>query len=253
MGILEGRIAIITGASSGIGRACAVRFAEEGASIVVCARRLEKLEELKAEIEAKGGKVIAVKCDVSKEEDISAVVDSCINEFGKVDILLNNAQGGMNNQKYFEQTTPDDMEFAFVTGPLQSFRFIQKCLPYMKKEHYGRIINVASQSALAGSPGFSAYETAKGATMAITRNAAQELGKYGITTNCFLPVVKTEAYDMSEQGIAAANNFANIIPLKYFGNSYEDCSPIVAFMASEKAGYMNSQFIAIDGGWMPIA
>ncbi len=253
MGILEGRIAIVTGASSGIGRACALRFAEEGATVVACARRLEKLQELVGEIGGKGGRALAVACNVAKEADIDNVVNITIGEFTKVDILANIAQGGMDQQTYLHEVTPENALQAYITGPLQSLLFMQKCLPIMKEQHYGRIINTASHSALRGSPGFSAYEMAKGAVMALTRNASQEWGIYGITTNVFLPIIRTESFDLSPQGIAAAERIEKTNPLGYFGKPYEDCSPVVAFMASEGAGYLNGQVIGVDGGFFLFA
>lgn len=253
MGILEGRVAIVTGASSGVGRGCALRFAEEGATVVACARRTEKLQELVSGIQAKGGKAIAVACDVSREEDIDNVVNATIKEFGRVDILANIAQGAMEDPTFLMDVTAQRALNSFITGPVQSLLFMQKCFPYMKKQGYGRIINCASHSCILGLPGFSAYEMAKGAIMALTRNASQEWAKFGIVTNVFLPVVWTEAYDMSPQGKAAAEMLKAQIPVGRLGKPYEDCSPVVAFMASEGAGYMNGQAIGIDGGQVMIA
>lgn len=253
MGILEGRVAIVTGASGGIGGASAIRFAEEGASLIVSDINKEGLDSLVSEIKAKGGNAVAVTADLAKEEDIDEVVNTCIKEFGKVDILANIGQGGLGEHTHLSEATPELAMYSYQTGPLQSMLFMQKCFPYMKKAGYGRIINVSSASALVGAPGFSSYEMAKGAVMALTRNSAKEWGKYGIVTNCFLPVLKTPAYDMTEQGKAAAEAMKEQIPLGYFGTSYEDGSPIIAFLASEGASYLNGQFIGIDGGAYLIA
>jgi NAD(P)-dependent dehydrogenase (short-subunit alcohol dehydrogenase family) len=248
MGILGGRIAIVTGASSGIGRGCAVRFAEEGATVVACARRLDKLKDVVDEIKARGGRALAIACDVAKEENIDNVVNTTIKEFGRVDILANIAQGGLEQQEYLIEVTPKRLLDVYITGPLQSLLFMQKCFPHMKKHGYGRIINCSSHSMLMGTPGFSAYEMAKGAVSALTRNASQEWAKFGIVTNVFLPVIRTEAFNNSEQGKVAAKQLESSIPVGRFGLPYEDCSPIVAFMASEGAGYLNGQTIAVDGG-----
>ncbi|MFH2044634.1 MAG: SDR family NAD(P)-dependent oxidoreductase [Pseudomonadota bacterium] len=253
MGILEGRIAIVTGASSGVGRGCAVRFAEEGAKLVITARRTEKLEALVKEIAAKGGTAISVTCDVVNEEDIDNVVNTTIKEFGTVDVLANIAQGALQDMTYLTGVTPKGALEAFVTGPLQTMLFMQKCYPYMKKQGYGRIINTSSHSCLVGAPGFAAYEMAKGAIMALTRNAAKEWGGFGIVTNACLPIVRTEAYDMTPQGRDAASRIESEIPVGHFGKAYEDCSQILAFMASEGASYLNGQFIGIDGGLILIA
>lgn len=243
MGILEGRVAIITGASSGIGWGAALKFAEEGASVVVCARRKERLDDLVKQITEKGGKAIAVKCDVSKEEDIDNVVNTCIREFKKVDILYNNAQGGMTNQQHLEDVSIEDAMSLYSMGPVQSMLFMQKCLPYMKEAHYGRIINTASLSCLTGAEGVAAYAMAKGGTMALTRLAAKDWAKYGIVTNTVMPLIKSEAFDFPDE----------MIPTGHFGTPYEDCAPMTAFLASEGAGYINGQVISIDGGFWFIA
>lgn len=248
MGILQDRVAIVTGASSGVGRAAAVQFAREGADVVICARRLDRLAEVVAEIAPLGRKAVAVACDVSRADDITAVVERTIAEFGKVDILANIAHGWLEHPGYLAETTSEQALGSYVTGPLQSMLFMQACFPHMKARGYGRILNTASHSALNGTPGFTAYEMAKGAVMALTRNASQEWGQYGIVTNTFLPIVKTDPFEFSDQGRAAAERFVEACPLKFFGLPDRDCAPILAFMASEAAGYLNGQAIGIDGG-----
>jgi 3-oxoacyl-[acyl-carrier protein] reductase len=248
MGKLTGRVAIITGASSGVGRGAALRCAEEGATVVGCARRLELLEELVAEIEANGGKGLAVACDVARHADIKHVVATTVEHFGRIDILANIAQGAMAAATHLLDVTTQGALDAFQTGPLQSLQFMQECFPYMKEQGYGRIINTASHTALVGTPGYAAYELAKGATMALTRNASQEWGTYGIVTNTILPVVLSHPDDKSPRALAAVRMKLDGHPLGRIGTPYEDCGPIIAFLASEGAGYLNGQAIAIDGG-----
>jgi len=251
MGILEGRVAIVTGASSGVGRGCARRFAEEGAAVVACARRLENLQTLVQEVEAKGGKALAVTCDVAEEADITRVVDAAIERFGRIDILANIAQGGMEDHVGLLKTTPEGLLDAYVTGPLQSLLFMQKCFPHMRRQRYGRIINTSSLIALDGSPGFAPYAMAKGAIMALTRNASQEWAQFGITTNTFLPIVSTER--SIERNAGKEDPVTARIPGRRLGTAYDDCSPVLAFLASEAAGYVNGQAIGIDGGLRLIA
>lgn len=253
MGVLDGRTAIITGGAGGIGFGAARRFVEEGASVALVDVREDRTQELAAELTSAGGRAIGVVCDVSKPSDIEAAVATTVEEFGTVDILLNLAQGGMGEMRYLENTSIDDATYAYETGPLQSMLFMQQCLPHMKARHYGRIINVSSQSHVVGEPGFAPYEMAKGAVSALTRNASQEWGPLGIVTNCFLPAIKTPAYDMSEQGHAAAERLAGEIPVRFFGTPYEDCAPLLVFLASEQAAYINGQAIAVDGGRYLIA
>ena len=253
MGILQDRIAIVTGGSSGAGHGCALRFAEEGAIVVASARRKERLNALVSEIAAGGGKAIAVECDLFKEEDIDKVVQTTIAEFGRVDILANIGQSSMDKHTYLEHTTVPNAIEVYMGGPIASLLFMQKCFPYMKERNYGRIINCGSQSALMGMPGFGAYEMAKSAIQALTRNASQEWAKYGITSNVFLPAHWSDAFKLSPQGIAAGKAAAASSPMGRLGEPYEDVSPMVTFLASEAAGYINGQCIAIDGGVQLIA
>ena len=248
MGILEGRTAIVVGASSGVGYGCALCFAEEGANVLACARRLDRLEKLAKEAAGMDGRIVPMTCDVSKEEDLDKVVKKTISEFGKVEILACIAQGGLEHPTALLEATTELAVESYITGPVYTMLLIQKCLPYMKEQHYGRIITCASAAAVTGVPGYASYAMAKGAIMALTRFASRELGQYGITVNCFLPVIKTEAFDFSPQGREAAELICAVSPLGYFGDAYKDCGPIVAFMASEGSQYMNGQFIGIDGG-----
>jgi len=252
MGILDGRVAIVTGASSGIGRGCAVRLAEEGATVIGCARRPALLEEFVREAEAKGGTAHAVVCDVDIDDDIANVVATAVTRFGRVDILANIAQGGMSDSSPLVDVTTKQALDAFRTGPLQSLRFMQECFPHMRRQGYGRIINTASHTALLGTPGYTAYELAKGAIMALTRNAAQEWGRFGIVTNTILPVIFSRPPDPGPAAGPIERAFAEN-PLRRAGTPYRDCGPIVAFLASEGAGYLNGQAIAVDGGKILIA
>lgn len=253
MGILQDRVAIVTGASSGAGHGAARRFAEEGAIVVASARRRDRLDALVKDITDKGGRAIAVTCDLFKEEDIENVVQTTISQFGQVDILANIGQGALDQQAYVNEVTRQNAFDAYIGGPLQTVFFMQKCFPYMKERNYGRIINCGSQSALMGLPGFASYQMAKAAIQALTRTASQEWAQYGITTNVVLPAHWSDAFANSPQGIAAGNAAAETSPMKRLGTPYEDVSPMIAFLASEAAGYINGQSIAIDGGCRLIA
>lgn len=248
MSVLGGRVAIVSGASSGIGRACALRYAEEGASVVVCARRMDRLEELASEITARGARALPVRCDIGEPEDIYRVVVLAGKEFGRIDILANIAQGGMEEQDFLNDVTPERAITSFSTGPLQSLLFMQACLPYMKEQHYGRIINCGSHAGYGGTPGFSAYAMAKAAIVPLTRMAAREWGQFGVTTNAFMPLMRTEAIDMTPQGSETIAALALTNPVGRIGLPYEDCTPLLLFLASEGAGYLNGQIINIDGG-----
>ena len=190
---LEGRVAIVTGASSGVGRGLAKVLAENGAKICACARRVEKLEELKAEVEGFGGEVLPVACDVTDVEQINHVVVQCVERFGGIDILINCAQGAMQYREINDVDEAYTLE-AFESGPLASMMFMKACFPYLKESGHGRIINTASAAGYDGNAGFGAYGMAKEAIRAITRTAANEWGRYGITVNVFLPIIATDFF-----------------------------------------------------------
>ncbi|MEU6350695.1 SDR family oxidoreductase [Streptomyces sp. NPDC047072] len=247
-GRLDGRVAIITGAAGGIGGGAARRFADEGALLTLSDINGARVEAVAQEIRDKGGRAIAVPCDIDVPEQIDAVVDATVQEYGTVDILANIAQGGLSEHKLLEEATAAEVLTSYRTGPLQSMLFMQRCLPYMKERGYGRVINTASGAAISPSPGFSAYAMAKSAVMGLTRVASREWGRYGITTNTFLPVGRSDGFDLTEQGRAAAAQIETISPVGRFGMPYEDVAPLLVFLASEESGYINGQAIGADGG-----
>lgn len=245
MGILNNKIAIVTGASSGVGYGVAKALAKEGASVCVCARRLEKLETLVQEIKALGGKALAVACDVTDLNQIKNVVNQCVQSFGGVDILANLAQGAMKPFR-IEDISEEYALLAYRSGPLASMFFMQECLPYLKKSGHGRIINTASAAGYDGSAQFGAYGMAKEAIRAITRTAANEWGQFGITSNVFLPLIATDNFRETEPQALA--HLESISPLKRIGTVEADCGDILTFIASDKADYLNGQSFMLDGG-----
>lgn len=248
MGILDNRVVIVTGASSGCGEAVAKHIAiKEGGTVVICARREQNLADIADYIKKNGGKAYPVVCDLTKESDIENVVNSAIREFGQIDALANIGQGGMGDMRFLADVTKDNALEFYMTGPIASMLFMQKCFPHMKKSGRGNIINCASASALMGLPGYASYEMAKEAIRALTRNAAMDWGQYNIVTNCFLPFVMTDAAReiLDEPTI---REMEKGVPLGYIGKP-EECGPIVAFLASDHARYINGQFIGVDGGW----
>lgn len=251
MGKLDGRAAIIIGASSGVGYGAALRFAEEGANVVASARRTNRLEALRDDAAKRGfaGTITPVTCDVTNDADLDRVVSTCIDTYGRIDILACIAQGNLNDQRDFEQTDADNLRAFFEGGPVYTLQAIQKCLPQMKKQHYGRILTCASGAGQVYTPHTTAYGMAKAAIINMTRTCAQELGKYGITTNCFCPVIVNDYF---EQGTGASQSLPvevmnAISPLGYMGKAYEDGSQMLAFLCSEDAHYINGQVINIDG------
>ncbi len=253
MGMLENRVALVVGASSGVGYGTALRFAKEGATVIASARRLEKLEELKQDAIDRGftGTIVPCKCDIMKEEDLDAMVKLAADSYGRIDILLCIAQNGLNDQRFTMDVTPDNARLFFDGGPVYTLQLIQKCMPYFEKQHYGRVITCASGAGTCGgtTPGFTSYGMAKAAIVALTRYCAKEFGQYGVTTNCFLPVAMADGYNTSDQGRAALKMLEETIPVRYLGEAYDDIAPVLAFLASEDAKYVNGQFLSLDGGY----
>ena len=251
MGMLDGRTAILIGASSGVGYGAALRFAEEGATVIAGARRLEKLQALKEDAAQRGfpGEIVPVRCDIEQEADLDNIVNVCIEHSGKVDILACIAQGALNDMRSFEETDLDNLLAFYKGGPGYTLQIIQKCLPYMKKAGYGRILTCASGAGERYTPHSCAYGMAKAAIINLTHVCAQELGKYGIVTNCFLPVITNDYFENESNDAAIPVPIMQALsPVGKLGKAYADGSPLLAFLASEAAGYINGQIISICGG-----
>lgn len=250
MGILSNRIAILIGASSGVGYGCALDFAREGATVIAAARRTDKLEALAQDAKNREfeGQIHPVTCDVAIEADLDKVVKYTVDHFGKIEILACIAQGGLNHQTYLLDAEESEALDFYRTGPIYTMKMIQKCHPYMKKQHYGRIITCASGSAVSSSIGFDLYAMCKASIMTLTRKAAQEFGRDGIVTNCILPVINNDIFGNNPQSEEALKRIEAVSPVGRLGDAFKDCGPMVSFLASEGAGYINGQMIGICGG-----
>lgn len=246
---LNGRVAVITGASSGLGRQMAKGFAEQGAHLVLLARRVERLEELKNELKDYGIKILPIKCDVTSTEDIDNAAMKTEEEFGKVDILVNCA--GSSKDAGVLDMTDDEWNFTMDTDLTSVFKMTRAFANIMKKNNYGRIINIASMYGIVGNDEIPtiAYHASKGGVVNFTRAAAAELAKYNITVNCICP-----GYFYTELTTAVLDTdkfqeFAKThVPMKRYGNEGELNAGAI-FLASDEASYVTGIILPIDGGY----
>ena len=246
---LKGRVAVISGASSGLGKQMAKAFANQGADLVILARRIERLEELKNELSSTGVKIIPIKCDVTSTEDINNAVELTEKEFGKVDILVNCA--GSSKDKGVLDMQDDEWNFTINTDLTSVFKMTRAFANLMKKNNYGRIINIASMYGLVGNTEIPtiAYHSSKGGVVNFTRAAAAELAPYNITVNAICPgyfytELTTEVLD-SDYFKEFANNH---VPMKRYGKEGELNAGAI-FLASDEASYVTGVILPIDGGY----
>lgn len=249
---LKNNVAVISGASSGLGKQLATAFARQGANLVILARRIERLEELKSELEKYNVKVLAIKCDVTSTEDIDNASKMAYEEFGKIDILINCA--GSSKDKGVLDMNDEEWDFTIDTDLSSVFKMTRSFGNYMKMNNYGRIINIASMYGMVGNTEIPtiAYHASKGGVVNFTRAAAAELAKYNITVNAICPgyfytELTTQVLD-TEQFQKFAHEH---VPMQRYGNSGElDAGAI--FLASKEASYVTGVILPIDGGYTAV-
>ena len=243
---LSGRVALVTGASQGIGRTSALRLAKDGAAVAVAARNQEKLNELVGEITAGGGKAAALALDVSDEEQVKSVVKGAIAQFGKIDILVNNA--GITRDQLVMRMKRADWDAVLQTNLTSAYLCIQQVIGSMLKQRWGRIINITSVFGQMGQAGQANYAASKAGLIGLTMAIAREVGSRNITCNAVAPGFIETAMTavLSEE---FKQNAVKQIPLGRVGTP-EDVASAVAFLASDDASYITGHVLNVNGGML---
>ncbi|TGB00251.1 3-oxoacyl-[acyl-carrier-protein] reductase [Sporolactobacillus shoreae] len=243
--LLKDKVALVTGASRGIGRAIALELAREGASVVVnFAGSKDKAEETASEIREMGTEAFVFQCDVSNEEDVQSMIKASIEKFGHLDIVVNNA--GITRDGLLMRLKEEDWDAVLNTNLKGVFLVTKTVLRPMMRQKHGKIVNVASVVGILGNPGQANYVAAKAGVIGLTKTTAREVASRGITVNAVAPgFITTEMTDkLSEQ---VKEQMKSEIPLQRLG-SPEDVAKVVRFLASDDSNYMTGQTLSIDGG-----
>jgi 2-hydroxycyclohexanecarboxyl-CoA dehydrogenase len=256
MGKLTAKVAMITGAGRGIGRAIALAYAGEGASVTIASRSSETVAAVVAEVEALGGDAIGVTCDVASRAHVADAVEQTVARFGGLDILVNNAQA-FGTAEHPEasahfmgiETFPEDVwDYTFQTGLKGTLYGMQAAFPYLR-EHGGKVINMGSGNGIANLKGTAAYNATKEAIRSLTRTAAAEWGKYGINVNVIVPTMRTDAAeDFFRDRPNVEEQIVAQIPMRRLGDVTRDIGPVAVFLASSDSDYITGATVHVDGG-----
>jgi len=241
---ISGRVALVTGASQGIGRSCALKLASTGATVALAARNQEKLDELVREITAAGGKAAAFTVDVSDEAQIKSACKAAITQFSKIDILVNNA--GITRDQLVMRMKRADWDAVLSTNLTSAYLSIQQVIGSMLKQRWGRIINIASVFGQMGQAGQANYAASKAGLIGLTMAIAREVGSRTITCNAVAPGL-IETAMTAGLGDEFKQNAVKQIPLGRVG-SPEDVAHAVAYLASEEASYITGHVLNVNGG-----
>ena len=242
---LEGKVAIVTGATSGMGRATAVLFAKEGAKVVVTGRNEERAQAVVDEIKGNGGEAIYVIVDASNVEDCKKIFDATIEAFGTVDILVNNA--GMLSMSPLLEVSIEEWHKVFAVNVTSALYLTQLCAPVMKEKGKGVIVNVASVASYAAHHGFAAYISSKHAMAGLSKSMAWELGPE-IRVNAIAPGAIHTAMVDSIGGPSVLQGMIDNCPCKRVGQP-EDIAGAALFLASDDCTFLTGQIIKVDGGF----
>jgi acetoin reductase-like protein len=254
---LEGKSVIVTGAGQGIGRAIALRLAQDGADLLVAEMNMDTAESVAAEINGMGRRGVGLVVNVTSTDDRARMVETALREFGKIDVMVNNA--GVQRVKTYREITEQDWDLLMDVNAKATFFCCQAVLPEMVKRKSGKIINLASQAGKLGAPFLVPYAASKAAVISLTRSLALAVASDGINVNCVCPgFMDTKMWDYIDsvlapiEGLPTGGAFQKRvaqIPLGRAGTP-EDVANVVSFLASSDSDYMTAQAINITGGYM---
>jgi 3-oxoacyl-[acyl-carrier protein] reductase len=254
---LEGRVAVVTGGSMGIGRALALTLAQEGADVAICARRQEPLDAVAEEVRALGRKVVATNADVSTSDGVAKVFDEAQSEFGHIDILVNNA--GKGSMKPLLEATDDDWYASLDLNFMSAVRLSLACVPGMRERGWGRIVNISSRVGREPDEYFGPYAAAKAALINFSKTLANAFSRDGVLTNCVVPGLirgegvqeaaeaSAEATGKSVEEVYEATLRKRPIPAGRIGEP-DDVAGVVALLVSERGSWITGSCFTIDGG-----
>lgn len=249
---LKGRVAVVTGASSGLGLQMARGFAQQGADLVILARRMERLEEIAVMFREAGTRCLPIKCDVTNTEEVNQAAEKAFAEYGRIDILVNNA-GAAKNAGVLDMTDVD-WNFTMDADLTSVFKVTRAFAKYMVQQKYGRIINIASIYGQVGNTAMDtvAYHSSKGGVINFTRAVAAELAKYNVTCNAISPgYFETELTADTLKSEAFTSFMKVSVPLGRYGKEGE-LNPVAILLASDEASYITGQNIKVDGGFTSV-
>jgi len=247
-GVLEGRAALITGAAEGIGRGMAIRFAKAGGAVLVADFNEEKGKATVDELLALGARAEFLKCDVTERAQVSDAVSTCVDRFGSIDILVNNAYRGGQITR-IEKKSDEEFDQSMTICLYAAKWSMEAALPFMKERHWGRIINMCSLNGVNAHIGTADYNVGKEALRAYTRTAAREWAPYGICANIICPGAATAGFltfKKMQPEVAAATEAAN--PMGRLGDPEKDIGGVALFLASEDARYLTGSTLHVGGG-----
>lgn len=249
MGVLDGKVALITGAGQGIGRAIAQVFADEGAALMLSGRTESKVLAVADALRERGAQVEAMRADVADAADVAANVDRCVTLFGGIDILINNAQSVYTNLPMLQMSDAQFVEM-FDSGPLATFRYMKAAHPHLRARGGGAIVNFATAAAKRWDmQGYGPYAGVKQAIRSLSRAAADEWGADGIRVNTIVPLAASPAFEAwSVAQPDQADELIRQIPLRRFGDPVADIARAVLFLVAEDSRYVSGATLPLDGG-----